>query len=403
MTSNIFLEKLIARHDLTRGEARGAFERIMSGQVHDAAIGAFLAALAAKGETVDEIVGAAEAMRARVTPVRCDADCIDTCGTGGDGISTFNVSTTAAIIAAAAGATVAKHGNLSHTRVSGSAEVLKALGVNIEAGVEVVERCLREVRFGFLFARQLHPTMKYAAAARQALGIRTIINLLGPLTNPAGARRQVIGVPQPELTEKLAEALRRLGATHVMVVHGMDGLCDLTITGETRVTELRAECGVRSAECGVSRTYHLGPEEVALARGRLEDLKVDSPARSADAVRRILGGERGPRRDHALLNAAAALVVAGLTEDPPLAGPADPSPEGARYASPGQRPGEPPEQQVRALKGRANPATVSLTAEDEDAAPMHDLRRGLALAAAAIDEGRARQTLDRLIELSNQP
>ncbi len=265
-----------------------------------------LAALATKGETVEEIAGAAQAMRDKVTPIHCETDCIDTCGTGGDGISTFNVSTTAAIIAAAAGATVAKHGNRTNTRASGSAEVLAALGVNIEADVAVVEQCLRETRIAFLFAVKLHPAMKHAAPVRKALGIRTIFNLLGPLTNPAGAARQVVGVPQAELTETLAEVFRQLGAIRAMVVHGMDGLCDLTISGPTKVSEL--------SEGSVS-TYLITPEDAGLPRGRLEDLTVDSPEASAEAVRAILDGREGPQRDHALLNAAAAILVAGLAGD----------------------------------------------------------------------------------------
>ena len=304
----VYLEKLLARQSLSRAEAAEAFELIMEGQVSDAAIGAFLAVLAAKGETLDELVGAAQALRSRATRIRCAPDAIDTCGAGGDGISTFNVSTTAALIAAAAGATVAKHGNLTNTRVSGSAEVLQALGVNIDCAPAVVERCLRQARIGFLFARKLHPAMHHAAAARRALGIRTIFNLLGPLTNPAGVRRQVLGVPRAELTGRLAEALGQLGTVRAWVVHGLDGLCDLTITDETQVSELRD---------GVIETRRIAPEDFGLRRAALADLAVASPQESADAVCRILAGQPGPRRDHALLNAAAALVVAGLADDLP--------------------------------------------------------------------------------------
>jgi len=303
-----FLEQVVAGRDLSSDEARRAFVQIMSGEVEAPEIAALLAGLATKGETVEEIVGAAWAMREQVTPVCCDPEAIDTCGTGGDGISTFNVSTTAALIAAAAGATVAKHGNRTHTRVSGSAEVLEALGVNIEADVPTVERCLSEVGFGFLYARALHPAMKYAAPVRAALGIRTIFNLLGPLMNPAGVRRQVIGVPRAAWTETLAEALRELGAQRAWIVHGEDGLCDLTVTGATRVTELAG---------GTIRTFRVTPEDGGLQRAKLQELRVDSPAASAEAVRRILAGEPGPRRDHALLNAAAALIVADQAADLP--------------------------------------------------------------------------------------
>ena len=303
-----FLEQIVAGRDLSSDEARQAFVRIMSGEVEAPEIAALLAGLATKGEAVEEIVGAARAMREHLTPVRCPPEAIDTCGTGGDGISTFNVSTTAALIAAAAGVTVAKHGNRTHTRVSGSAEVLEALGVNIEAEVPTVERCLSEVGLGFLYAPALHPAMKYAAPVRAALGIRTILNLLGPLANPAGVRRQVIGVPHAAWTETLAEALRQLGAERAWIVHGEDGLCDLTVTGVTRVTELAG---------GTIRTFRVTPEDGALQRATLEELRVDSPAASAEAVRRILVGEPGPRRDHALLNAAAALVVADQVADLP--------------------------------------------------------------------------------------
>lgn len=303
-----FIGQLVAGRDLSRSEAQRAFREMASGGADAPMVAALLTALAVKGETVEEIVGAALAMRRQATPVRCPPEAIDTCGTGGDGISTFNVSTTAAIIAAAAGATVAKHGNRSTTRVSGSAEVLQALGVNIDADVATVERCLAEVRLGFLFAPALHPAMRYVAPVRRALGIRTVFNLLGPLVNPGGVRRQVVGVPAPELTEKLARVLKELGSRQAWVVHGSDGLGDLTITGETRVTELAD---------GDIRTFTVSPEECNLPRGSLDDLRVGSVAASAEAVRGVLTGETGTRRDHALLNAAAALVVAGLSGDLP--------------------------------------------------------------------------------------
>ncbi|MHC4611929.1 MAG: anthranilate phosphoribosyltransferase [Planctomycetota bacterium] len=308
------LEHIVAGRDLSRDQARHAFGRIMSGEVDAPQMATFLAALAAKGESVEELVGAAQAMREHATPVRCDSQAIDTCGTGGDGISTFNVSTTAAVIAAAAGATVAKHGNRTHTRVSGSAEVLEALGAKIDADVPTkidadvptLERCLDEVGIGFLYAPALHPAMRHAAPVRAALGIRTAFNLLGPLANPAGVRRQVVGVPRDEWTEVLAEALRELGAERAWVVHGEDGLCDLTVTGPTRVTELAG---------GAIRTFRVVPEDCDLRQAELRELYVDSPAASAEAVRRILAGEPGPRRDHALLNAAAALLVADRATD----------------------------------------------------------------------------------------
>jgi anthranilate phosphoribosyltransferase len=245
-------------------------------------------------------------MRAKVLPVKCDAQCIDTCGTGGDGISTFNVSTTAAIIAASAGATVAKHGNRSTTRASGSTEVLTMLGIDVEASTGVVEQCLSEIRIGYLNARLLHPAMKYAAPVRQDIPIRTIFNLLGPLTNPAGARRQVLGVPRLDLLDIMAQALRDLAATHVWIVHGNDGLCDLTATASTTVVEVHG---------GNTERFTVTPEQVGLKRGALHELLVDSPAASAAMVRAILEGEQGTPRAHALMNAGAALVVAGLADD----------------------------------------------------------------------------------------
>lgn len=292
---------------LAREQSREVFGQIMTGRIEPAAMGEFLKALAAKGETVDEIAGAADVMNEKVTRVHCDADCIDTCGTGGDGISTFNVSTTAAVIAAAAGATVAKHGNRTNTRVSGSAEAIAELGVNLDAPVPVLERCLRECRIAFLYAPNLHPAMKYAGPVRKKLGIRTIFNLLGPLTNPAGSKRQVLGTSKPELTELIASVLAARNAVHAWVVHAHNGLCDLTITGESRVTEVRA---------GQVRTFTVHPSDVGFDPAPLDTLLVESPQASAAAIRDILTGkDQGPRRQHALLNAGAALVVAGLAED----------------------------------------------------------------------------------------
>ncbi|HNQ24150.1 MAG TPA: anthranilate phosphoribosyltransferase [Phycisphaerae bacterium] len=299
------LEAITAGRDLTRAEARQAFEQMMTGKVPEPVIGALLAALRTKGECVAEIAGAAEAMRSAAVPIRCNAECIDTCGTGGDGISTFNVSTTAAIIAAAAGATVAKHGNRSTTRASGSTDVVEQLGIDVDAGPETVERCLADARIGYLNAQRLHPAMKHAAPVRRALLVRTIFNLLGPLTNPAGVRRQIIGVPHPRYLELMAAVLAELGAVHAWVVHGHDGLCDLTCTGETTVVELRD---------GQTRRFTVTPEAVGLSRAPLATLRVDSPAASAATILHVLEDATGPARDHALLNAGAALVVAGRAE-----------------------------------------------------------------------------------------
>jgi len=292
--------------DLTREQARRTFERIMTGEVSQPLMGALFGALLTKGESVEELVGAAEAMRARVTRIACPADAIDTCGTGGDGISTYNVSTTAAIIAAAGGATVAKHGNRSTTRICGSTEVLAELGIDVEAPRQAVELSLATIGIGYLNARMLHPAMHYAAAVRQAIPSRTIFNLLGPLTNPAGVRRQIVGVPRPELVPLMAGALSQLGAVHAWVVHGADGLCDLSVTSKTTVVEVLD---------GRLRTLAIEPEDVAIRRGTLSDLMIDSPQAGAKAVLQILDGEQGPRRGHALLNAGAALVVAGVAPD----------------------------------------------------------------------------------------
>jgi len=299
-------ERLTRGKDLTREETASVFERIMTGAVDESALCAFLLALAEKGETVEEIVGAAEVMRRHVISVRAPDGAIDTCGTGGDGVNSFNVSTCASFIAAGAGAVVAKHGNRTNTRVSGSAEVLNELGVNLEADVPVLERSLEQIGIAFLYAPRLHPAMRHALPARKRLGIRTIFNLLGPLTNPAAVRRQIVGVPGPALTELLACVLGELGAERAWVVHGADGLCDLSITGPSRVTEWRD---------GKMRTHSVSPDDVGLSRSTLSELFVASPRESAATLRGILAGDPGPCRDHGVLNAAAALVVADLADD----------------------------------------------------------------------------------------
>ncbi len=300
-------ETLRAGRSLSRIESRQAFESIMTGQVDLESLSEFLRNLAVKGETVDEIAGAADVMNEKVQRVRCDADCIDTCGTGGDGISTFNVSTTAALIAAGAGAVVAKHGNRTNTRVSGSAEAIGVLGVNLDADVATLEHCLAECRIAFLYAPRLHPAMKFAAPARAALRMRTIFNVLGPLTNPAGAKRQLLGTYRPELARTLAEVLSAREAAFAWVVNAHNGLCDLSITGPTTVVEVSP---------GGLRTFEVVPEELGLEPAPLDTLLVDSPEASGAAIRAILeGDDQGPRRRHALLNAGAALCVAGIATD----------------------------------------------------------------------------------------
>ncbi len=308
MESAAILSKLMARQDLTRAEARGLFDQIMDGKLEPAMLAAILAALATKGESTDEIVGAAEAMRRQVTPVRLppNVPAIDTCSTGGDGRPTFNVSTTVEIVAAAAGATVAKHGNRSNTRVSGSAEGLTALGIDVEADVSTLERCLRDCRIAFLYAFKLHPAMKHAAPVRKTLGVRTIFNLVGPLTNPAGVRRQLLGVNRPELVEAMGAVLRELGAERAMVVHGLEGLCDLSITGQSRIARWDGRAmRVEEVDGGLT-----GAQPAPL-----EALFVRSPRESAELMEQVLTGRPGPAREVVVFNAAAALWVAGLADD----------------------------------------------------------------------------------------
>ncbi|MBI2400160.1 MAG: anthranilate phosphoribosyltransferase, partial [Deltaproteobacteria bacterium] len=234
------IAKLIAATDLTEAEMTGVMNEVMIGAASPAQIGSFLTALRIKGETVEEITGAAKVMREKATKVDAPEGVVDTCGTGGDGSMTFNISTAAAFVAAGSGLTVAKHGNRSVSSKSGSADVLRALGVNIEAEVSRVEECIKEAGIGFLFAPMLHGAMKYAAPVRREIGIRSIFNILGPLTNPAGAKRQVIGVYDPTLTDALAKVLNNLGSERAFIVRGEDGLDEITLADETRVTELNA-------------------------------------------------------------------------------------------------------------------------------------------------------------------
>ena len=301
------LSGVIGGSDLTRDQAHWAFGQIMDGQLTEAQVAGLLVAMAAKGEAVEEITGAAMAMRARA--VRIDAggaDVIDTCGTGGTGLSTFNISTVAALVCAGAGATVAKHGNRTNTRASGSANVLTALGVNLDADPTCVARCLAEAGICFCFAVKCHPAMKYAVPVRKQLAVRTIFNVLGPLTNPAGARRQLMGVFDAALTEPIATVLGALGAVHAMVVHADDGLDEISITSETQVSEFAD---------GHLATRKIKPEDFGLARAPMDDLLVDSAEQSAEMIRGVLAAQPGPARDIVLLNAAAALAVAGRVED----------------------------------------------------------------------------------------
>ena len=301
------IAKVIEGADLSRGEMTDVMNQIMSGEATDAQIGAFLIALRVKGECVDEIAGAASVMREKATPIVTRHDVIvDTCGTGGDHSGTFNISTTAAFVAAGAGLCVAKHGNRAATSQSGSADVLSALGVNIEASPETVSRCLDDVGIGFLFAISLHGAMKYAIGPRREIGARTIFNALGPLSNPAGATRQVVGVYSAALTETLVGVLGTLGSERAFVVHGSDGLDEMTLTGPTRVSELKN---------GSVSTYRVSPGDFGLAQASADALKGGDADYNAEITRSILNGEEGPRRDIVLLNAAAAIVAGDKARD----------------------------------------------------------------------------------------
>ena len=300
------IAQAIEGKDLTRTDMVSVMDAIMSGEAADAQIGGFLVALRIKGESIDEIRGAAEVMREKSTKIKTTHSVIvDTCGTGGDHSSTFNISTTAAFVAAGAGLCVAKHGNRSVTSQSGSADVLAVLGVNTVASPEVVGQCLDEVGIGFLFAVALHGAMKHAIGPRRELATRTVFNALGPLTNPAGATRQVVGVYSPNLTEMLANVLRGLGSEHAFVVHGSDGLDEVTTTGPTRVSEFKTD--------SVS-TYEISPGDFGLDTAAPEDLKGGEPAENAEILKGVLSGEKGPRRDIVLINSALALVAGGKAE-----------------------------------------------------------------------------------------
>jgi anthranilate phosphoribosyltransferase len=330
------LEKLQRRQDLTVDEAAGAMEAIMDGRAQPSQIAALLVALAMKGERPAEIVGLARTMRARATKLaRAYAPVFDTCGTGGDRSHTFNVSTVAALVLAACGVRVAKHGNRSVSSRCGSADVFEALGVNVSASPAVVERCLDETGIAFFFAPTFHPSMRHAAPTRKELGVRTAFNLLGPLTNPAGAARQLVGVPRPELTELVARSLALLGSERAWVVHGADGLDEISTTGYTKVSECHD---------GQVHTFYLHPADAGIGKAAPEALAGGDAAENAGIARAVLAGDQGAPRDIVLLNATAGLLIAGR---------------------------------------------VSTFAE------------GLAVAAAAIDSGRAAAVLDELRRVSH--
>lgn len=307
MTYSDLLGAVIAGRHLDRPTAHWAFSQIMDGQWTEAQVAGLLVALAAKGETVDEIAGAATAMREHVVKIdTAGAEVIDTCGTGGTGLATFNISTAAALVIAGCGVKVAKHGNRTSTRPSGSADVLGALGVNIDADGATVERCLAQAGVCFCFAVRCHPAMRHAAPVRKALGVRTIFNVLGPLTNPAGAKSQLMGIFDARWIETIANVLATLGSRSAMVVHADDGLDEISTTSPTRVARLRD---------GKVVTYTLTPEDFGIPRATLADLSTDSAAASAAIVRQVLAGAPGPHRDIVLVNAAAALDVCSCAPD----------------------------------------------------------------------------------------
>jgi anthranilate phosphoribosyltransferase len=330
-----FIAKVAAGAELSRAEAFDAFEAMLSGDVTPAQIGGFLMALRVRGEAVEEITGAVSAMRGRMLPVTAPAGAIDIVGTGGDGSGSYNVSTLASIITAACGVPVAKHGNRAASSKSGSSDALGALGVKVGLAPKGVERCLAEAGIGFMMAPTHHAAMRHVGAARVELGTRTIFNLLGPLSNPAGVRRQVIGAFSAAWLEPMAKVLRNLGSERVWLCHGGDGLDEITTTASTEIVELKD---------GEIRSFTIAPEDVGLKRAAPADLKGGDPAHNAAALRAVLNGARNAYRDIAVLNAAAALVVAGKTRD---------------------------------------------------------LADGVAHAARALDEGAAAATLERLVEVSN--
>jgi anthranilate phosphoribosyltransferase len=331
------IEKLVRREDLTSDEASAAMQQVMDGAASPAALAGLLSALAMKGERPAEIVGFARTMRANaVKLLRPVGEVFDTCGTGGDRSGTFNISSAAALVVAACGVKVAKHGNRSVSSRCGSADVFEQLGVNIAAAPAVVERTLHDANIAFFFAPTFHPSMKHAAPTRRELGIRTAFNLLGPLTNPAGASRQIVGVPKSELTELLARALMLLGSARAWVVHGADGIDEISTTGYTKVSECRD---------GAVHTFYVHPADFGFQKAATDDLRGGDAVVNAAIVRRILDGERGAPRDVVVLNAGAALFVAGR---------------------------------------------------------MQSVASGVTLAAAALDSGAARETLDRMARSSQQ-
>lgn len=331
------IKKVVEGKGLTQDEAHQTMGEIMEGKTTDAQIAALITSLRMKKETIDEITGFAKAMRAHAVRIKLEvADVVDTCGTGGDLLGTFNISTAAAFVVAGCGVHIAKHGNRSVSSAAGSADVLEALGVKIDVSPEAVSTCIDKIGIGFLFAPLLHPAMRYAIGPRKEIGIRTVFNILGPLTNPAFASSQILGVYDLPLTAILAEVLGNLGVRHALVVHGADGMDEISTTGETTISEFKE---------GKVKTYTINPEEFGLPRAQIEDFEGGSPKDNAETLRSILKGEKGPKRDIVSANASAALVAADK---------------------------------------------------------VTDFKQGLSLAEESVDEGKALEKLDKLIEFSNR-
>ena len=318
---------LVDGRSLTTEEAASVMEEIMEDKVTPAQFGAFVTALRLKGETVDEIVGLVRTMRAKAIPVTVAGPVVDTCGTGGDGSSTFNISTTAAFVVAGAGLKVAKHGNRAMSSRCGSADVLETLGVKIDLNAEQVQRCLQEVGMGFMFAPVFHPAMRYASAPRREIGIRTVFNIIGPLANPAQAEYQVIGVPSEELGDKIALTLQRLGVKHALVVHGSDGMDEISITGRSIVWEVGKDKELLSAS-----PYYVLPEDFGLKRAPVKTIKGGTAKDNAKMLRSVLAGEKSPRRDVVVMNAAAAITAGSESKYSSGAGGARVLKEGAHVA-----------------------------------------------------------------------
>ncbi len=307
MDIKLAIKQVIEGKNLSEAQAEAVMGQIMSGQATSAQLGGLLVALRLKGETVDEVTGFARAMRQNAIPIHsCHPLLVDTCGTGGDNSGTFNISTTAAFVVAGAGLPVAKHGNRSVSSKCGSADVLQELGVNLDLTPDRVSACIDKVGIGFLFAPKLHPAMKHAIGPRREMGVRTVFNILGPLTNPAGAQVQVLGVYDGALTEMMAQVLGSLGSQGAFVVHGHGGQDELSTTGPNKVSQLKD---------GRVETYTLDPQELGLPQAQIADLKGGEAAENARITRSVLAGEKGPRRDVVLLNAAASLVAGGKAEN----------------------------------------------------------------------------------------